>query len=129
MYFFYHCPEHCNCNVVSWPMLAFYAKNRPAQYPNLRKTQYYPNAFIANLVPYCFDTCLFYTKISFLHILITVIEMTAINEKHTATHSPLLRDNIRHSQWFDAELVALCRIDWYGQHFSSVYFLNPEGHL
>jgi len=47
-----------------------------------------------------------------------------MNSKHIATHSPLLRDNTRHSQWFDAELVALCRIDWYGQHFSRVYFLN-----
>jgi hypothetical protein len=55
--------------------------------------------------------------------------MTATNEKHTATYSPLLRDNIRHSQWFDAELVALGRIDWYVQHFRSVYFLNLEGHL
>jgi len=100
-------------------------KSCTAQYPSERNTQYYPNAFIANLIPYCFDTCLFYTKISFLHILITVIEMAATNAKHTATHSPLLTENIRHSQWIDVELVALSRIDWYGQHFCSVYFLNP----
>jgi esterase/lipase len=55
--------------------------------------------------------------------------MAAKNAKHIATHSHLLTENIRHSQWFDAELVALSRIDWYGQHFSSICFLTLKGHL
>jgi hypothetical protein len=51
--------------------------------------------------------------------------MQNINQQY----SHLIIDNIRHSQWFDAELMAPHRTAWFGQHFNSLYFLSLQGHF